>query len=245
MLMFEYKTTSVKNTKQLSKRMKRGLILFSALWAILLLFNFLQFTTHTQSILLIMKKKIYIPSLLAAMICLFIFMGSSESPNNEAITYFKYVGIKSCAGACHKGDSKGRQLEIWQDSKHSQAFLTLQTPEADKIALDKGFTTPAAETPLCIKCHVLGKDINPEELDETFDKTQGVQCETCHGPGSEYKKLSIMKDKEQAIANGLVVNQNEAEFCMTCHNSDSPTFKSFNYEEYWAKIKHSDPNVVK
>lgn len=192
-----------------------------------------------------MKKIIYIPALMAALFFIFIFSGSSGKVDKEAAPYFKYVGVNSCAATCHKSETKGSQLEIWEDSKHSKAFLTLQTPEADKIAKDKGFTTPAAETPLCIKCHVLGKDIDPEELSDTFDKTQGVQCETCHGPGSEYKRISIMKDKEQSIANGLVIHVNQAEYCVTCHNSDSPTFKSFNYQESWDKIKHSNPNVVK
>src|SRR4030095_1090770 len=192
-----------------------------------------------------MKKKIYIPAIISVLFGAMVFTGSTGLTDKPASPYFKYVGIKTCAATCHKDDTKGSQLEIWQDSKHSKAFLTLQTPEADKIAKDKGFTTPAAETPLCIKCHVLGKDIDPEELDETFDKTQGVQCETCHGPGSEYKKLTIMKDKQQAIANGLVIHDNGAEFCKTCHNSDSPSFKTFNYDEYWAKIKHTNPNVSK
>ncbi len=192
-----------------------------------------------------MKRRFVILTLVSVLFSVIVFLGSSVKTEKQASPYFKYVGIKSCAATCHKGDSKGRQLEIWQDSKHSKAFLTLQTPEADKIALDKGFTTPAAETPLCLKCHVLGKDIDPEELSETFDKTEGVQCETCHGPGSEYKKISIMKDRQQAVANGLVVHEEGAEFCKTCHNSDSPTFKSFDYDEYWAKIKHTNPNVVK
>src|ERR1051325_4375115 len=120
----------------------------------------------------------------------FVFLGA-EKPGEAN----KYVGVDKCAGTCHKGDTKGKQLEIWQDSKHSQAFKNLQTPEADKIAKDKGFSTPAAETPQCAKCHVLGKDIVEGELDATFDKTQGVQCETCHGAGSGYKTLTIMKDK--------------------------------------------------
>lgn len=192
-----------------------------------------------------MEKKIYVPAFLAVLFAAMVFTGSIGFTEKPESPYFKYVGIKSCAATCHKGDTKGNQLEIWQDSKHSKAFITLQTPEADKIAKDKGFTTPAAETPLCIKCHVLGKDIDPEELEDTFDKTQGVQCETCHGPGSEYKRITIMKDKQQAIANGLIVHEDGAVFCKTCHNSDSPTFKSFDYDEYWAKIKHSDPSVSK
>jgi len=191
-----------------------------------------------------MKKKIYIPTIIAVLFSIMVFTGNTGLTDKPSSPYFKYVGTKSCA-TCHKGDNKGKQFEIWQDSKHSQAFINLQTSEADQIAKDKGFSTPAAETPLCIKCHVLGKDIDPEELDDTFDKTQGVQCETCHGPGSEYKKITIMKDKQQAIANGLIIHDNGAEFCRTCLNSDSPTYKSFDYDEYWAKIKHTDPNVTK
>lgn len=192
-----------------------------------------------------MKKKIIVLSVISILFFTLIFAGTTGIKDKEATPYFKYVGVKNCATTCHKSETKGNQLGIWEDSKHSKAFLNLQTPEADKLAKDKGFTTAAAETPLCLKCHVLGKDIDPEELEETFDKTQGVQCETCHGPGSEYKRLTIMKDKQQAIANGLVIHENGAEFCVTCHNSDSPTFKSFNYEEYWAKIKHPDPSVIK
>ncbi|HEY3251708.1 MAG TPA: multiheme c-type cytochrome [Ignavibacteria bacterium] len=188
-----------------------------------------------------MRTKIFVPLIGILFISFILFSAFTNSDDPVAKTgTFKYVGVDKCAGACHKGDTKGKQLEIWQDSKHSQAYKNLQTPEADKIAKDRGFTTPAAETPQCLKCHVLGKDIDPAELEDTFDKTQGIQCETCHGPGSEYKKLSIMKDKEQAKQNGLTINNNE-EFCKTCHNSESPNYKEFKYDEFWAKIQHSKP----
>lgn len=155
---------------------------------------------------------------------------------------FKYIGADKCGSVCHKGDSKGNQYEKWQNSKHSKAFLTLQTPEADKIALDKGFTTSAAETPACVKCHVLGKDLDESEFTETFDKTQGVQCETCHGPGSEYKGILVMKDKELSKEKGLIIHKNDRDvFCATCHNQESPTFKGFNLDEEWEKIKHLRP----
>lgn len=188
-----------------------------------------------------MKSKFYIPALLVFFVSFMMLTASSTQNTGN----YKYVGVDKCAGMCHKGDAKGKQLEIWQDSKHSQAFKNLQTADADKIAKDKGFTTPAAETPQCIKCHVLGKDIDASELDDTFDKTQGVQCETCHGPGSEYKKLTIMKDKTQAEANGLIIHTDKDAFCKTCHNSDSPTFKDFNLDDAWAKIQHPDPNLHK
>ena len=44
-----------------------------------------------------------------------------------------------------------------------------------------------------------------------------LDCEGCHGPGSEYKKLSVMKDPAESRAAGLV--DPDREFCATCHKS--------------------------
>lgn len=187
-----------------------------------------------------MKNKIYL-ALPVLILAGFLIFTATNNPPKEIASDFKYVGVTTCVGACHKTDAQGKQLDIWKESKHSQAFKVLQTPEADKIAVDKGFNTPAAETPECVKCHVLGKDIVESELEDTFDKTEGVQCETCHGPGSEYKKLSIMKDKQKSVENGLVIHTEKEAFCTQCHNSESPTFKGFDYAEMWDKIKHGKP----
>lgn len=42
-----------------------------------------------------------------------------------------------------------------------------------------------------------------------------LDCEACHGAGSEYKPMPIMKDHAKAQAAGLV--QPSAAFCATCH----------------------------
>ena len=42
-----------------------------------------------------------------------------------------------------------------------------------------------------------------------------LDCESCHGPGSEYKSISAMKDPAKAKAAGLVLPG--ALFCATCH----------------------------
>jgi hypothetical protein len=153
----------------------------------------------------------------------------------------KYVGIKTC-GMCHKKEDVGQQLKIWQESKHAQAYKTLQTEEADKIAKDKGFTTKAVETPECLKCHASGYNVDALLLGSKFKIEDGVQCETCHGPGSQYKSKKIMEDKKLAVANGLMVYDNIETLCVKCHNDESPVFKGFNFEERWAKIKHSISN---
>ncbi len=42
-----------------------------------------------------------------------------------------------------------------------------------------------------------------------------LDCEGCHGPGSEYKTLSVMKDPKKARAAGLV--DPDAAYCGKCH----------------------------
>lgn len=46
-------------------------------------------------------------------------------------------------------------------------------------------------------------------------RTPPLDCESCHGAGSEYKSMAIMKDPAKAKAAGLV--QPGALFCATCH----------------------------
>jgi hypothetical protein len=145
----------------------------------------------------------------------------------------KYVGAKLC-GACHKGEKKGSQFEIWQKSKHAEAYKTLTGAKAAEIAKTKGLKTAANESPECLTCHAITADakLTPD----------GVQCETCHGAGSAYK--SVMKDEVKAVAAGLIEYKDKAAIekkCTTCHNEKSPTFKAFKFDEMWPKIKHMMP----
>jgi excinuclease UvrABC ATPase subunit len=187
-----------------------------------------------------MKRNIVLISALLVISFAFLFAFTPDNATKSSGD-FKYVGVDGCTKVCHKSESAGKQLDIWKASKHANAYKSLQTPEADKIAQEKGYSTPAAETPQCVKCHVLGKDIDPAELTDGFKKEDGVQCESCHGPGSEYKAMSIMKDREKAIANGLIIHTDKEKFCTTCHNPESPTYKEFNYDTFWAQIKHYKP----
>ena len=151
-----------------------------------------------------------------------------------------YIGTKTC-GMCHKKEDVGQQLKIWESSKHSQAYKNLKTEKADKVAKDKGFKTKAVETKECLKCHVSGYDVDKSLLGEKFSIEDGVQCETCHGPGSEYKSKKVMEDKKLAVENGLILYAKPEELCKKCHNEESPFYKGFNFKEMWAKIKHDKP----
>ena len=160
---------------------------------------------------------------------------------NHSQSKYKYVGVNTCVGACHKTEEQGDQFLIWKESKHARAFLDLQTEAADSIALSKGYITAAAETPKCVKCHVLGTDIDESLLLGSFDKSQGVQCESCHGPGSEYKRPSVMNNREEAVSKGLILHTEKEKFCIQCHNEESPTYFEFDYEQMWKLIAHRKP----
>ena len=155
-----------------------------------------------------------------------------------------YVGADGCA-MCHKTEKQGSQFSIWQNSKHSKAFETLKTDKANQIAAEKGFKTPAVETPECLKCHATGYNLDASLLGKKFKIEDGVQCETCHGPGSDYKDMKIMKDKDLAVKNGLVMHDKLESFCIGCHNVESPTFVDINVDEAWQKIKHDIPEAKK
>ena len=148
----------------------------------------------------------------------------------------KYEGVKVC-GICHKTAKAGEQLKHWEGSKHAQAFKTLQTEEAKKYSPDMD----ATKNPKCLKCHTTGYGEDAKMFGAKFNIEDGVQCEACHGPGSGYKSMKIMKDKAAAIKAGLASHDKKSDYCVGCHNSESPTFKGFDFDKMFAKIAHPIP----
>ncbi len=166
--------------------------------------------------------------------------GIAGLPEQEASPKFSYVGASTC-GMCHKSEKQGQQLKIWQDSIHAQAYAVLLTPEADRISQEKGAGKKAAKAEACLKCHATGYDVDKSLLGAKFRIEDGVQCETCHGPGSDYKSLKVMRDRQLAVQNGLIVHENVEQYCLGCHNPESPTHVSFDFQEMWSKIDHPVP----
>ena len=155
----------------------------------------------------------------------------------------QFIGTKSC-GMCHKKADQGEQLKIWEESAHANAYKTLQTEAADKIAAEKGFKTKAVETKECLVCHATAYNAEASLIGKNFKVEDGVQCETCHGAGSEYKSKKTMEDHAKSVAAGMTEYKDEAAIeaqCITCHNSESPTFKAFDFKVQWEKIAHPVP----
>jgi hypothetical protein len=160
----------------------------------------------------------------------------------------KYTGVKDC-GKCHKKELMGDQLAEWKKARHSGAFETLKGEEALKIAKDKGITTPPHETDECVKCHATAHGVTPEMTGKKPLKlSDGVQCESCHGPGFDYRKKKIMSDREKSIAAGMWEPGKDEKICLACHNDESPTWdpaKGFDYAEAKKTIAHPIPEDVK
>ncbi len=160
-----------------------------------------------------------------------------------SVAQHKYVGVTMCS-ACHRTEKQGKQFDIWKSSKHANAFKTLETPKADEIAKTNGLKVKASEAPECLKCHVTGYGAD-KALTSALKMQDGVQCESCHGAGSDYKSIPVMKDKAKAVAAGLIIAKDDPKLCTKCHNSESPLFKEFNYKTAWEKIKHPLPVALK
>ena len=108
-----------------------------------------------------------------------------------------YIGAAKCK-MCHKV-----QYTSWEASGHAKAFDRLEGADASN--------------PDCLKCHATN---NTAEL-------PGVQCESCHGAGSAYKSMKVMKDKEASLAAGLIVPTHDT--CKGCHEGAPHEQKTIDY----------------
>ncbi len=160
-----------------------------------------------------------------------------------------YVGVEMCE-ICHKKKELGDQYVVWTNTSHSKAFYTLGTPEAKKVADRMGIEDPQQNSK-CLRCHATCYGITDKTLAEDLRVEDGVQCESCHGPGEEYMYLEVMEDLKDAKSMGLVMPTEET--CRKCHNPESPTWDperdttpdgtktGFNFSLRWKMIEHHKP----
>lgn len=152
-----------------------------------------------------------------------------------------YVGSKACK-TCHMGEKKGAIWEKWLETRHAKAMSTLDASKGQ----DKD--------PKCLKCHVVGfgaeSGYKVEGLDAAMAAPEGlgaVGCESCHGPGADYKAMSVMKSREQAVAAGMLVPDEKV--CITCHDVEAAAavgikIPPFNWAEMYPKIEHHIPEAA-
>ncbi len=130
-----------------------------------------------------------------------------------------YLGAEAC-GLCHSGGSGGDQYTTWSETNHAHAVETLA-----EIGQDNNSR--------CLGCHTVGTygwlaDVNLDNggFDETaVERLHGVQCENCHGPGSQHPNVEFTS-VEATLSDTL---------CGQCHTDEHhPTW------DEWLESPHND-----
>jgi len=130
-----------------------------------------------------------------------LFKKKRETLGQSVHTEYTYTGADACT-TCHPA-----QYDNWLQTAHAGAYKTL---------VDKGrnFDTE------CLSCHTTGYgetggyDVSQADASPLLN----VQCESCHGPGSNHKEK------------GTILRTVGPEVCVSCHaEQHSPRF---DYKEY-------------
>jgi hypothetical protein len=179
-----------------------------------------------------MQMKIRIVMIVLALL----FVGSNVLTAQK----FKYIGADKCK-MCHNKPATGDQYNKWKTSLHAQSMKSLSNAKSLEYAKKNNIADPAKEAS-CLKCHSTAASVD-KSLIATLTPTEGVSCESCHGPGSGYKSATIMKDKKYAMENGLI--EPNQKVCEKCHNKENPFYKPFDFVAYSAKIAHPNPALKK
>ncbi len=117
----------------------------------------------------------------------------------------QFLGDRSCF-TCHEA-----AWQAYATSGHRRAYASLRSDGQ-------------SSEPDCLVCHTTGYQHKNGYADERpYNALVNVQCEACHGYGTEHARDG--KWREQARAS-----------CVACH--DQANSPDFEYAAYWEKIRH-------
>lgn len=158
-----------------------------------------------------------------------------------------YVGPGKCK-LCHDKAEIGDQHGVWKKSPHANAYAVLGTPKAKEAGAKMGVTDPQKDKK-CLICHTTAFDA-ADDAKEGIKLEDGVSCEACHGPGSEYKPKDVHgEDYKAGLAVGLVdlkTDDQKTKACLRCHSEEfqgnkNPNYKPFDLKVNYPKIVHPRP----
>ncbi len=140
-----------------------------------------------------------------------------------------HEGVASCGGsACHgravatPPDIRHDEIKTWQDDTsasgaHSRAWKVLTEPRAQAIATRLGLGK-AQNAVACLGCHA----DHPAARGATFQISDGVGCEACHGGAGEWLSSHYAMGVKHSdnVAKGLIPLEDpkaRAAVCLDCH----------------------------
>lgn len=164
-------------------------------------------------------------------------------PETPDRTDLMYKGAGACK-MCHNKKDKGEAHAKWSASSHAKAFTDLAGDKAKKVCEERKLGDAQKEKS-CLECHVTAYGVEAKMLDAKFKPEDGVQCESCHGPGelhikNRVKEAALKKTIERGALKDEIRLGTEAT-CKRCHNEKSPFYKEFKFDEFKKVIDHTDP----
>src|SRR5215469_1642832 len=159
--------------------------------------------------------------------CLPAGIASAQATQKDAETP-QYVGAGGCsAPACHGSVRPLTQTPVWQSEysiwvtqdKHAHAYDSLSNPVAMRMAKILGLPA-ASSAQKCLACHSV--DAPQSARATTFDQSDGVSCESCHGPASEWlgPHTTAGWTHEQSLTLGMYDTRDlvsRTDRCLECH----------------------------
>ncbi len=159
----------------------------------------------------------------------------------------QYVGVELCR-TCHEAEAIGNQVARWTGSPHARSYLALATGATEMIdrqargMVNEGYGRTITEQAErlgsesnCLACHATGAGSG--ERQTTFHSEDGVQCETCHGPGSYHVAARLQGNTEQATLRRLPLAG-----CLGCHREKTSHAvlqrPPFDAAKAWKEIAH-------
>ncbi|MGH9744716.1 MAG: multiheme c-type cytochrome [Candidatus Acidiferrales bacterium] len=140
----------------------------------------------------------------------------------------RYTGPGSCASTtCHGSVTPRTDNRVLQNEystwivkdKHSKAYAALQGAVGERMATILG-VGKAETAPKCLACHAL--DVPATQRARTFDLSEGVSCENCHGPAAAWLGPHTERDwtHQKSLALGMYDTRDvtkRTEKCLSCH----------------------------
>ncbi len=134
--------------------------------------------------------------------------GTVEADRQEqaALATVKYLGAETCR-RCHAAE-----YDHWKTTPHAGAFATLSS--------DHGME----RTPECTGCHVTGwEQTGGYVAGNNKPDLTNVQCEACHGPGTEHVRTGGSTPMAEAT-------------CTGCHSGEFA--KDWDFGTYYELVRH-------
>ena len=164
---------------------------------------------------------------LTAFLLAALLLPAAAAGQKQSASVSKYIGPGSCsATACHGGVQPRNVTRVLQNEystwavqdSHAKAYRSLENSVSQRMGRILGLNPASSQR--CLTCHAL--NVSAGMKGREFDLSEGVSCESCHGPASAWLGPHTVKSwtHEQSLQLGMLDLRSlsrRSENCLDCH----------------------------